>query len=1344
VKIAISGDLGKPRGIYLRMCPNCGGDIEDHFLAHGNACRKCMGRDTPIEVRSFKELYDIVGSRATNNLVKLVEIERRHRRLYELFRKAVGNEPWSIQRMWMWRLAKNKSFSMLAPTGVGKTTFGLVATLYMASEGKKSYIIVPTSLLVEHYEKKLNEMMDRLGIVAKVIAIHSRMSKQRKKIAEEDVIRGDFDILITTSRYLIKNYNPIFQELVKRLGKIDFIFVDDVDAVLKGSKAVDYIFKLIGFSDAAISSAYELIELRRRLLRCIAAGGRDCDKLRRDYERLSNEIKQERSRVGVVLISTATGRPRGKRAQLFRELLGFTVGGRPELYRNIVDVSVDAKSASDDDIVEFVAELVRTLGKGGLVFVPVDKGIEYAEKIAENLNLRGVKAVVASSKRRVPLDSFIKGEVEVLVGVATYYGVLARGLDLPEVIRYAIFIEVPRHKLNLSRLEVRVYDMIRLLTVLLDALTDSEKEKAENYLIILNRIARRLPPSVIKELEAEVESKPIEALYGYTKTIAEVYSWLKSTLERRDIVERLKSLPNVSIVEERGQLYILIPDAATYIQASGRTSRLYAGGITKGLSIVISSDERLLQGLERRLRYLIEDFEFKNFSVENLSTLKSFLSEIVKQIDEDRRKVSQIRLGVIEPAKEQILKLTTALMVVESPNKARTIASFFGRPTILNLGPVKAYEIDIGDRHLIIVASKGHIFDLIEEDIADSSIYGVKIVVDGDSVRFLPKYYFIKRCPVCGHQFVSLSDKCPRCSFSKNQSANEEPMLPRVISAEDVVRVLQDLSMEVDEVLIATDPDAEGEKIGYDIAVALAPFAKSIKRVEFHEVTRRAILEALQNPRPIKLSLVEAQIVRRVEDRWIGFALSNYVTERAREITSKICNQNQNCEGVLGRLKSGLEKVRLSAGRVQTPTLGHVIEQYLNHILRSRLYLTVELGTEVLRVPIDEQTSALWNDTFEGNGIKVEVKYDNIYTAELSPLPPYTTDALLYDASRLLKLDAQETMRIAQELFETGLITYHRTDSTRVSTAGIRVAEEYVKNNAPHLKFVGRSWGEGGAHEAIRPTRPIDALQLRSLIVQGIIETARPLTKNHLRLYDLIFRRFIASQLDKAVVSMADITVKIFHARTGQLLGEIKLKRVIRVLHPSFLEIYSPVTIWSIPEGVVKPSSFRIDVHSDVKLPTQGEVILWMKNVGIGRPSTYAKIVDVLIKRRYLLKSKLGLTVSPLGILVYTLLAGFEFPQSSYSLDLADAIRNSIYFKRLYESARKRKSLLRMISSNIEILNLASNFKPDPLVKDMVSLNKTKTLVEEMDQIESGLKSYEHTLRELFDEILQVLKLQGI
>jgi len=698
-----------------------------------------------VRVKSFTELAKHVKDvKPGSKLEKMLKIEEFVNGLEHYFVKSIGSRPWSIQRSWMYRIAQRQSFAMIAPTGVGKTTFGLVTAIYMASMGMKTYIVVPTTVLVMQYEERLLTFISKLmkdpNLAPKVsnirvLAIHSKIPSKKRIELENAVRQGEFEILITTSNYLQRKFDTVFKPLLSKNIFIDFVFVDDVDAIMKGSKAIELILKLIGFNDNDIKLAYDAIDLKQRIAACERVLHeyrricREVERGRRNKEAITEIIEKhqrcfvdgkpidsvledihktiaiKRQRCGFLVLSSATGKARGKRVKLFRELLGFSIGTRAEVYRNIVDTYIVPKEVP---IEELVLKLVKRLGSGGLIFVPVDRGIEYAEQLAAYLRENGILADTLVSGKQLNLVKFAEGALDVLVGVAVYYGLLTRGIDLPERVRYAIFVGVPRHKVSLTKVEYSPATILRLISVLIEVVPETYRSELTKLATVLRRIIRRLSPKAVQSLVERVEQGEVST--KYEEALKRAHDIVAELLSKKEIIEALQRSPRTAIIREGDQLYILIPDAPTYIQASGRTSRLFAGGVTRGLSIVIVDDMRLLHGLEHRLKFYIEEFRFVPFDELNLE-------EILKQIDEDRAFVREVRSGrvMLENLGRELVK--TALLIVESPNKARTIAKFFGRPSTLELDGIRAYEVDIGSLHLIIVASGGHVFDIVEEDI---------------------------------------------------------------------------------------------------------------------------------------------------------------------------------------------------------------------------------------------------------------------------------------------------------------------------------------------------------------------------------------------------------------------------------------------------------------------------------------------------------------------------------------------------------------------------------------------------------------------------------------------------
>jgi reverse gyrase len=415
------------------------------------------------------------------------------------------------------------------------------------------------------------------------------------------------------------------------------------------------------------------------------------------------------------------------------------------------------------------------------------------------------------------------------------------------------------------------------------------------------------------------------------------------------------------------------------------------------------------------------------------------------------------------------------------------------------------------------------------------------------------------------------------------------------------------LAKEVDLVILGTDADAEGEKISWDLCVAIKPFTREVKRAEFHEVTRRALRESFKNLREINLNLVEAQITRRIEDRWIGFELS------------------QKLWKVFGSR-------RLSAGRVQTPVLGWIISRMheSKRSVREFFELKLENGLKIVISEDRMHRKELRHYMENLKNVQAEITDLRAEVVEVNPPPPFTTDSMLKDASTYMGLGATETMTLAQDLFELGLITYHRTDSHRVSQVGIEIARDYITSKFGSDFVAPRVWHAEGAHECIRPTRSLDATRIRELLTLGLMKFAKRLTHKHLSLYELIFQRFIASQMKHVKVEKSSFKVKIQNKVTD-------VEGYSNIIENGFNLVRPIRTIPPVKEGVVRIVNVRHWRAPSVPLYTQGDIIALMKERGIGRPSTYAKIVETVFERGYILASKNRKSLIPtrMGIKVF-------------------------------------------------------------------------------------------------------------
>jgi len=1129
------------KAIYREMCPNCGGDIIDRELLSSGVCSKCL----PTPIMDKEKIYQkLIEKGRAGEYARFLEIEFELEKFREFFSLLVGSKPWALQEVWAKRVLMGRSFSIVAPTGIGKTLFGLMMALYLARKDKKSYIIVPTSLLVEHLLEKVHiflKAMNEKGMPnPTVIGYYSTMRKKQIKETLERIANQDFSILITTDRFLYSKF-----DLIKNI-KFDFIFVDDVDSFLKSPKNIDKVVLLMGFNPEDVEK--------------ILSSGKT---------NLDNE-KAKHDRILVVSGATLRGK-RTKRIRIFRQLFGFEPGFSPEFVRNVANLFIK----SVDDIKRETVEIVKRHGPGCLVFVPQVKGVEYAKEVAESLEEAGIKTFVYERMNPKMLEKFVSGEYDVLAGVASNRSPLARGLDLPETIRYVVFAGVPRREIRVGIEECNPQKILTLLKALSPFFKDKLFKEAAPVLSALSKIVPVNKELIDKIREADEKKIDLEGFAGYVLRIVrearELLARIMEDIDLRKVAERL----DVDVKIEGREYVLIIPDVDGYIQASGRSSRFYAMGISRGLSIILVDDEKAFYGLNKRIQ-LATDEEFEEYALERAL-------EELKQVDKDREIIKRIRRGKFSVEAVDIIR--SALIIVESPTKARAIAYFFGKPARRTINGFTVYEVASGQLILNIIASGGHIFDLTTE----GGFHGV-LKEDG---YYIPIYTDVRRCGDCGEQFTDRSE-CPACG-SKN-----------IRSKREVVELLRKLAIEANKVFIATDPDAEGEKIGYDIYTMVKPYCKNIERLEFHEVTRRALRKALMEPRSIKLPLVQAQVVRRIEDRWIGFELSRKLWEKFRIKT-------------------------LSAGRVQTPVLGWVIkrvDELKKKVPVAEIQLENGLFFRLVNLPNAYELKKKFKDGKLTASIEnISFKEENIY-----PPPPYTTDSMLKDAAQKLGFSVGYTMNLAQMLFESGLITYHRTDSTTVSTTGMDVAKRFLEENYPNL-FKPRGYRREGAHECIRPTKPLNARQLRFYLSSGVIRIPQKLSADHLKLYDMIFRRFIASQMSEAKVVIQEFDLKIDGSKSRH-------SKIIKTIEQGFLAINPTIRLEKeVKEGEYKVLNMKVRRIPLVRPYREGDLIALMKEKGIGRPSTYSKIINILLKRKYIIEKNRAVFSTKLGRAVYEYLS---------------------------------------------------------------------------------------------------------
>ena len=525
------------------------------------------------------------------------------------------------------------------------------------------------------------------------------------------------------------------------------------------------------------------------------------------------------------------------------------------------------------------------------------------------------------------------------------------------------------------------------------------------------------------------------------------------------------------------------------------------------------------------------------------------------------------------------------LVIVESPTKSRTISSF--------LGP-----------NYKVVSSYGHVRDLPEDQ------FGIEIEND-----FKPKYIVPKK-------------------------------------SKKIIQLLKQESEKAELVILATDEDREGEAIAWHLTQILNLNGKKpYQRIVFHEITKLAIEEALKNPRKIDMNLVNAQQARRILDRIVGYKLSPFlwkkvarrlsagrvqsvavrlVVEREREIENFVPQEYWTIEALLGKIRNSKLEIR---NKSQTQNPKSKIE------FKALLVKKDDKVIPKLGIKTKQEAEEIVQD-LKG----AEYKVINIEKKEVkkNPPPPFTTSTLQQEAWKKFRWPAKLTMQISQELYETGNITYHRTDSLNLSELSLFSAKKFIIENYGKNYWPGffRKYKAKGrvqeAHEAIRPTYPERTPE--KLKIQA------KLNDKQFRLYDLIWRRFIACQMAQAVFDSQIVEIKAknyLFRTTGQTL---KFDGFLKIYPIKFEENeLPPLEINEILELIkLIPSQ-----HFTQPPPRYSEATLIkaLEENGIGRPSTYAPILSTIQERNYIEKDEnKKFRPTEIGIVVNNLLVA-HFPE---------------------------------------------------------------------------------------------------
>jgi len=477
----------------------------------------------------------------------------------------------------------------------------------------------------------------------------------------------------------------------------------------------------------------------------------------------------------------------------------------------------------------------------------------------------------------------------------------------------------------------------------------------------------------------------------------------------------------------------------------------------------------------------------------------------------------------------------------------------------------------------------------------------------------------------------------PKSKLGVDTEKNFEPSYVIPTKAKKTVSLLKKESAKTDQVILATDEDREGESIAWHLAQTLG--LKNPERIVFHEITKQAIQEALQNPRKIDQNLVEAQQGRRILDRLVGYKLSPFLWRKVAR--------------------------RLSAGRVQSVAVRLVVDREREiEKFRAEEYWSVEALFEKENKEFSAQLSQKdgkplgkldIHDKQEADEILKELegavyKVATIEKKETrkNPLPPFTTSTLQQTAASRLGFPARLTMSVAQQLYEQGRITYHRTDSLNLAQSALAGAKELISKEYGQAYWAGsfrqfktKSKGAQEAHEAIRPAFATASAGKPTFSTP---EQLKKLTFQQTKLYQLIWQRFIASQMAQAVfdATSIDIQANQYAFRvTGQML---KFPGFLKVYPMKFEEMDLP----AIEKGeTLKLQKLLEQQHFTQPPPRYNEasLIKMLEQHGIGRPSTYAPILSTIQDRNYVEKDdQRRLRPTEIGIAVNDLLVE-HFPE---------------------------------------------------------------------------------------------------
>jgi DNA topoisomerase I len=549
--------------------------------------------------------------------------------------------------------------------------------------------------------------------------------------------------------------------------------------------------------------------------------------------------------------------------------------------------------------------------------------------------------------------------------------------------------------------------------------------------------------------------------------------------------------------------------------------------------------------------------------------------------------------------------MSKSLIIVESPSKAKTINKYLGK-------------------NYVVEASVGHIKNLIKS----------KLGVDIEN-GYLPHYETIR-------------------------------------GKGEIITKLKSLAKKSDKVYIATDPDREGEAIAWHIAKEIESNNTNISRVLFHEITSFGITEAMKNPLEIDENMVQSQQARRIMDRIVGYRVSPFIWKTVRYGLSAgrvqsvalrlICEKEEEIKkfqeteywSIIGEFSTeNNEKFYAKLYKIEEKELIVPEKKFLEEIeLKNKTNLFDFIKNK-------ETVTSLIDDIKAKDYIITKITKKEI---KRNPPPPFITSSLQQEASRRLRYSAKKTMMVAQQLYEgveigseglTGLITYMRTDSTRLSPESVDSVRSYISNTygenylPPSARIFKKSKSAQDAHEAIRPTS-----------IENLPSKVKEfLSKEQYQLYELIFNRFVACQMAQAVMDQTTVLIKgdkyLFKA-TGSIYKFRGFLQVYDDLSANLdsdskkVEEDTELIDEKLPVSLMENQNLdllNLNSHQHFTKPpsryAESSLVKELESKGIGRPSTYALIISTLLDREYVEQKERRLFATELGLLVNQILVKY-------------------------------------------------------------------------------------------------------